>query len=75
MKCRSNMGHSLMKRATYSVEEAGARLGLGRSAAYAAVKRGDIPALRIGGKWIVPHVLLEQLLRGELARQRKANAR
>ncbi len=65
----------MMKRATYSVQEAGARLGLGRSAAYAAVKRGDIPALRIGGKWIVPHVLLEQLLRGELVRLSSANGR
>ena len=66
---------SMMKRATYSVQEAGARLGLGRSAAYAAVKRGDIPALRIGGKWIVPHVLLEQILRGELVRLSSANGR
>jgi excisionase family DNA binding protein len=45
-----------------SVEEAADALGLGRSAAYAAVKRGDLPAIRVGGRWIVSVAGLEELL-------------
>ncbi|MCZ7525754.1 MAG: helix-turn-helix domain-containing protein [Acidimicrobiia bacterium] len=44
------------------VEEAGRYLGLGRSAAYAAVARGEIPALRIGRRVVVPTAALRRLL-------------
>ncbi len=37
-----------------SVPEAGASIGLGRSASYEAAKRGDIPTFRFGGRLIVP---------------------
>jgi excisionase family DNA binding protein len=39
---------------TLTVEQAGQVLGLGRYAAYDAVKRGDIPVLRFGRRLIVP---------------------
>jgi hypothetical protein len=40
---------------TISVPEAGERYyGLGRNASYAAARRGDIPAIRIGGKLRAP---------------------
>jgi excisionase family DNA binding protein len=45
-----------------SVEEAGKLLGLGRSAAYAAVNRGQIPTLRFGRKLVVPVAELERLV-------------
>lgn len=45
-----------------TVEEAGRKLGLGRGAAYAAVKRGEIPSLRLGKRLIVPLVQLERWL-------------
>lgn len=51
---------------TISVEEAGRRLGIGRSAAYAAVRRGEIPAIRLGRLWRVPTARLDQMLRGDL---------
>jgi excisionase family DNA binding protein len=38
----------------YGVEEAGALIGLGKNAAYEAVRNGDIPAARVGNIWIVP---------------------
>jgi excisionase family DNA binding protein len=41
-------------RATCTVEEAGRFLGLGRSAAYAAAERGDLPTLRLGRRILVP---------------------
>jgi excisionase family DNA binding protein len=38
----------------YSVEEAGALLGISRASAYAAVSNGDIPSVRVGHLLIVP---------------------
>jgi Helix-turn-helix domain len=52
-------------RQTVDVVTAGKMLGLGRSAAYRAAARGDIPSLRIGGKVLVPLVRLAKLLEGE----------
>ncbi len=45
-----------------SVEEAAAFLGIGRNTAYSAVKSGEIPSLRIGGRVLVPRAALERLL-------------
>ena len=41
-------------RLTISVEEAAALLGLGRTAAYEAARRGEIPSRRLGRRVIVP---------------------
>jgi excisionase family DNA binding protein len=54
------------QRLAVDVVEAGKMLGLGRSAAYAAAARGEIPTLRFGRKIIVPLAQLEALLRGDL---------
>jgi excisionase family DNA binding protein len=45
-----------------TVEEAGKVLGLGRSAAYAAARRGDIPSLRLGRRIVVPKARLRAML-------------
>ena len=45
-----------------TVEEAGRLLRLGRSSVYRAIERGEIPALRIGRRLVVPLALLEQML-------------
>jgi excisionase family DNA binding protein len=50
------------ERPTVSVEEAGALCGLGRSAAYDAVRRGELPALRFGRSLRVPTARLRVLL-------------
>jgi len=47
---------------TLTVAAAGAFLGLGRGQAYAAVKRGEIPALRVGRRLLVPTALLARRL-------------
>jgi hypothetical protein len=39
---------------TITVPAAGAQVGLGRVASYAAVARGDIPVVRLGRKMVVP---------------------
>jgi excisionase family DNA binding protein len=54
---------------TYTIEEAAALLGIGRSAAYDAAKnRGEIAGikvLRVGGRLLVPRAPLDRVLNGE----------
>lgn len=45
-----------------SVPEAARRLGIGRSAAYQAARKGQLPILKIGGRLLVPLKALERLL-------------
>ena len=42
------------KRLTLSIDEVASLLGLGRTAAYEAARRGDIPSRRLGRRVIVP---------------------
>jgi excisionase family DNA binding protein len=49
-------------RLTYTVEEAGRKLGVGRAAAYAAAPRGEIPTIRIGRLIRVPKFAFDRLL-------------
>jgi excisionase family DNA binding protein len=41
-------------RLTLSVDEAASLLGLGRTAAYEAARRGEIPSRRLGRRVIIP---------------------
>lgn len=50
---------------TISVEQAGELLGIGRDAAYQAVRAGTIPALRIGRYWRVPRSALLRMIDGQ----------
>jgi excisionase family DNA binding protein len=48
---------------TVSVEEAGRILGYSRNTAYEAVKRGELPVIRLGGRKIrVPRAALLRML-------------
>ena len=51
---------------TVSVEEAGRMLGISRNCAYASVKRGEIPVIKLGTAYRVPIAKLKALL-GEAA--------
>lgn len=51
-----------IERLTYTVEEAGRKLGVGRAAAYTAARRGDIPTIRIGRLIRVPKSAFDRLL-------------
>ena len=51
-------------RSTISVEEAARYLGIGRAAAYLAVKNGELPSLRLGSRILVPVRALLELLAG-----------
>ncbi|WP_100214062.1 hypothetical protein [Bradyrhizobium japonicum] len=63
------------QRLTYSVPEAGRRAGLGRNAAYAAARRGEIPIIRFGSKLRVPAAKWDRLLaEGQPAHSNQENS-
>jgi len=51
-----------MDRRTMTVEEAAEALGISRSTAYECVRRGELRALRLGRRLVVPRGALEELL-------------
>ena len=60
------------KPVVYTVEQAGKLLSLGRSGAHEAVRRGDIPSIRIGRRILVPCAALERMLAEAGQRQEPA---
>ena len=52
----------VVERRTYTVPEAAAILGIGRAAAYEAVRRGDVPSIRIGKRVVVPKAALNDMI-------------
>ncbi len=51
-----------MKCQTVSVGEAAQLLGLAKPTIYAAVKRGELPAVRIGDRVLIPKTALRRML-------------
>jgi excisionase family DNA binding protein len=56
----------------YDVPQAGRLLGLGRSASYKAARSGQLPVIKIGGRYRVPKAALLKML--ESAGQRDLGA-
>ena len=56
-------------RRTFTVTEVGAILGIGRSSVYAAINRGEIPALTIGRRKLISRSVLAALLQEEADRE------
>ena len=50
------------ERLTYTVEEAAQLLGISRNSAYEAVRRGELPTIRLGRRILIPRSRLEDLL-------------
>ena len=51
------------ERLTITVEEAAKRLGISRGLAYTLARRGEIPAVRLGRRLVVPAGAIERILR------------
>jgi excisionase family DNA binding protein len=51
----------------YTVKETARILRLGLSVTYAGVVEGRIPAMKIGGRWLVPHEALVRFIETETA--------
>lgn len=45
---------------TYTVPEAAKLVGIGETKAYDLVARGELPAKKLGRRWVVPKSLLPQ---------------
>ena len=58
---RRGRKHSV-DRLTYDVEEAGVKLGIGRTQAYEAARNGELPTIRIGKRLLVPKAALDRML-------------
>lgn len=52
----------LRRRATVSLPEAAALLGVSRPHMYVLAHRGEMPTLRLGNRWVVSAPLLLQML-------------
>jgi excisionase family DNA binding protein len=52
------------ERLVLSVDEAAVRLGLDRKSVYGAVKRNEIPHVRLGNRILIPKLALDRLLAG-----------
>ena len=50
---------------TYDIREVAQILGIGQTLAYDAARRGEIPVLRIGGRYVVPRERFQKWLAGE----------
>ncbi len=52
----------------FRLSEAAKLLSMSRSAAYEAMRKGSLPAIRIDGKWRVPRKALEQFASDAMAK-------
>ncbi|MFT3851363.1 MAG: helix-turn-helix domain-containing protein [Ilumatobacteraceae bacterium] len=48
---------------TITVEEASRRLGISRGLGYSLVRRGELPAVRLGRRIVVPASAVERIIR------------
>ncbi len=53
--------------ATFSVDQAATMLGVSRSTAYRAASDGELPAIRLRGRLLVPRERLMAFLNGDTA--------
>jgi excisionase family DNA binding protein len=51
-----------LRREVYSVEEAAQKLGIGRDSAYSAANKGQIPAIRVGRRIVIPKAAFDRFL-------------
>ena len=60
-------GASDVARAAYSVTEAAAQLGVSEVSIWRALKRGELEAVRFGGRRLIPARSIENLLSAKAA--------
>jgi len=51
-----------VERLVYSVDETAEQLGVNRKSVYDAVKRNELPHIRVGHRILVPKVALDRLM-------------
>jgi excisionase family DNA binding protein len=64
------------QRQTLTVEDFGRVIGIGRNGAYAAVQRGEVRAVKIGRRLLIPLAEVDRLLNGTtVSGEQQAEAR
>jgi excisionase family DNA binding protein len=58
----STTGPPTMERLVLTVDEAAYLLNISRTLAYELIARGELPALRLGRRIVIPRVTLEELI-------------
>ena len=64
-KIKASLMRLLTEEVSIPVEVAGEALGVGRSAAYSAIRNGEIPSIRIGRRITVPTAAIRRMLQIE----------
>jgi len=59
------------KREVYTVLEASEMLGVRKETVYKAIHKGDIPAIKVSGNYVIPRRHFDSLLNGEYVRLSK----
>jgi excisionase family DNA binding protein len=59
---RQRLGRYDPAAVAYSVEETAGLLKLHVNTVYAACRRGEIPTVKIGKRWLIPKLALDQML-------------
>ena len=54
-----------VERKTYSVDEVAAILGIGRASVYAAIRKGELAAIRLGNRRVVAKATIDAMLEGQ----------
>lgn len=62
------------ERRTMTIPEAATLLGISRNSAYVAARKGELPVVRIGKRFLVPRSALERLLGEKLDTEQQAGA-
>ncbi len=57
-------------RRTYTLAEAGELLGLSKNAVYNAAHRGELPTIKLGGRFLVPKIVLDRMLESGQGQQK-----
>ena len=59
------------KKKVYTVLEASEMLGVAKATVYKAIHKGDIPAIKVAGSYVIPRRHFDSLLNGEYVRLSK----
>ena len=59
------MSEQFQERLTITVPEASRRLGISQAAGYNAAKKGELPAIRVGGRVLILKAQFEAMINGE----------
>jgi excisionase family DNA binding protein len=61
-----------MEQLTMTIEDVALALGVNINTAYAAARKGELPVIRVGRRYLVPRAAFAKMLEGAGAQQQKS---